>query len=121
MFVVCDDGMCSCPHDWSIGPLKHWVYRNLRMVVVNRRIYWWQSAYYGVGWVMLCVDYLVLEPWCSCWFGRWMTLFGRDWGSLMDVLPPFLLVMEGGNGHDLRYVEIDEMYCLDKIRVHQWM
>ena len=70
MFVVCDDGMCSCPHDWSIGPLKHWVYRNLRMVVVNRRIYWWRSAYYGVGWVMLCVDYLVFEHWCSCWFGR---------------------------------------------------
>ena len=39
----------------------------------------------------------------------------------MDVVRPFLLVMEGGNGRDLRYVEIDEMYCLDKIRVRQWM
>ena len=78
MFVVCDDGMWSCPHDWGIGALKHWVNQNLRMAVVNRRIYWWRSACYGVGWVKFCVDYLVLVRWRSCWFGRRMMLIGRD-------------------------------------------
>ena len=29
--------------------------------------------------------------------------------------------MEGGNGRVLRYVKIDEMHCLDKIMVRQWM